>query len=49
MAHKGDKINTQTLTEPYLSRYRRGLVTRGLANYLVRYLPVQEEIKRAGI
>jgi hypothetical protein len=49
MAKKGDKINVLTLSEGQLKRYRHGLITRGLANYWVKYTTVEEAIEISGI
>ena len=44
-----DKCNVLELSPERLAAYRRYLVSRGLANRLMQYVPVMEALENAGI
>jgi len=49
MAKKGGKYNVLDLSEKERVTYRRGLLTRGLAQLIVRRTSIEEACARAGI
>jgi hypothetical protein len=49
MPRKGDKTNVLNLSEKDRTTYRRGLLTKGVAQLIVRRYSVEEACARAGI